>query len=146
MTILKDIIYNKAIYVPVTAWFLAQLIKVIVYMIKNRRFDFSRFVGSGGMPSSHSSFIVALATVIGLNLGFDSYEFAIAISVALIVMYDASGVRRSAGKHAEILNQLLHLFDTNIRPQKKLKELLGHSPIEVLMGAILGIFVGTVLG
>lgn len=146
MYFLSSIISNKAITVPVLAWFIAQLIKVISVVIKERKIDFTRFVGSGGMPSSHSSFIVSLTTVVGKNRGWDSMEFGIAVAVSLIVMYDAAGVRRAAGKQAEVLNMLLLSFKQKINFEGKLKELLGHSPLEVSMGALLGIFLGLWLG
>lgn len=137
---------NKSIAVPILAWFFAQFIKVVGVVIKENKLDFTRFVGSGGMPSSHASFIVSLATVTAKNKGLDSIEFGIAFAVALIVMYDAAGVRRAAGKQAEALNQLIFSHDHKIRIDGKLKELLGHSPLEVTMGAMLGIFIGYWLG
>lgn len=146
MYFLNSIISNKAITIPVLAWFIAQLTKVVSVIVKERKLDFSRFVGSGGMPSSHSSFIVSLTTVVGKNRGWNSMEFGIAVAVSLIVMYDAAGVRRAAGKQAEVLNMLLLSFKQKINFEGKLKELLGHSPLEVSMGALLGIFLGLWLG
>src|SRR5690242_2832192 len=98
---------NKAITIPVLAWFIAQSIKVISVIVKENKLDFTRFVGSGGMPSSHAAFMVSLATVIGKTYGWDSGMFAISVAIALIVMYDAAGVRRAAGKQAEVLNKII---------------------------------------
>lgn len=125
------------------AWFIAQFIKVVTVLLKNKKLDFKRFIGSGGMPSSHSSFVVSLAASIGINNGFSSDLFAAAAVMALVVMYDAAGVRRAAGQQARILNKLVREWEKNdfTHTEKKLKELLGHTPIEVLAGAILGIAV-----
>lgn len=146
MGVINSLISNKAITVPVIAWFAAQFIKVVAVIIRENKLDFTRFVGSGGMPSSHSSFIVSLATVVGKNIGWDSIEFGIAFAISLIVMYDAAGIRRAAGKQAQVLNKLVFSHDHKIEFDGELKELLGHSPLEVLMGAILGITVGLVFG
>lgn len=146
MHFLQSIISNKAITVPVLAWFVAQLIKVLRVIYKEKKLDITRFVGSGGMPSSHSSFIVCLSTVVGKNRGWDSMEFGIAVAVSLIIMYDAAGVRRAAGKQAEVLNMLLYSLKNKIQFEGKLKELLGHSPFEVAIGALLGVFFGLWLG
>ena len=146
MNTVNALFSNKAITVPAIAWFLAQFIKVVCVIVKENKLDFTRFVGSGGMPSSHSSFIVSLATVVAKHRGLDSIEFGIAVAVSLIVMYDAAGVRRAAGKQAEVLNKLLFSHDHKIHFDGKLKELLGHSPLEVTMGAALGILVGVWFG
>jgi len=143
--IFKDIISNKYITVPVLAWFIAQILKVINVIIKDKKMDFTRLIGSGGMPSSHSAFVVALAIVTGKNHGFYSAEFGITSALAIIVMYDAAGVRRAAGKQAEVLNMIIYSSD-NINIDEKLKELLGHTPFEVLMGALLGALLGAFLG
>lgn len=136
------ILRNEVIITAVLGWFVAQLLKVIIVSMKLKKIDFSRMVGSGGMPSSHSAFVVALATRIGCLKGFDSVEFAIAFCFALVVMYDAAGVRRAAGKQAEILNKIIDDLTHNKLKQEKLKELIGHTPIEVLAGAILGLIIG----
>jgi len=142
VNLIQGIFNNKAVTVPVLAWFIAQLIKVVGVILKDRRIDFTRFVGSGGMPSSHSSFIVALATVTGRIKGWESIEFAIALAVSLIVMYDAAGVRRAAGKQAKVLNKLIFSHKEKLNYDEELKELLGHTPFEVIMGALLGIVLG----
>lgn len=146
MSFVNDILANKAITVPAIAWFIAQLIKVVCVIVTQKRVDFKRFVGSGGMPSSHSSFIVSLAVVIGKNHGWDSLTFGMAVAIALIVMYDAAGVRRAAGKQAEVLNKLIFEHDFLEHFDERLKELLGHSPLEVIMGALLGICLGLWMG
>ncbi|CCJ34584.1 MULTISPECIES: divergent PAP2 family protein [Caloramator] len=139
---LLQILRNEVLLTAVLGWFVAQLLKVIIVSIKHRKIDLSRMVGSGGMPSSHSAFVVALATRIGSLKGYDSVEFAIAFCFALVVMYDAAGVRRAAGKQAEILNRIIDDLMHNKLKQEKLKELIGHTPIEVLAGAILGLIIG----
>ena len=137
---------NKIIVTAVLSWFIAQVLKVVFVLIKEKKMDFSRLVGAGGMPSSHSSFIVALATSVGKETGFNSVEFAITFALAMIVMYDASGVRRAAGEQARILNKLVEHWENNDPHfvEEKLKELLGHTPFEVLVGAILGIVIALV--
>ena len=137
---------NKAVTVPILAWFIAQGLKVVTVIIRERKFDFTRFIGSGGMPSSHSSYIVSLAAVIGKNEGPGSPAFAIAVAVAFIVMYDAAGIRRAAGRQARVLNKLVHSSLDRVNIDEKLKELLGHTPLEVLMGALLGLLIGIVAG
>lgn len=142
MDFISGVISNKAITVPVLSWLIAQVLKVAFVFIKDKKFDFTRFVGSGGMPSSHSSFIVALAVTLGRIHGWNSSYFAIALAISLIVMYDAAGVRRAAGKQAKVLNKMIYSFNDFIEFEGRLKELIGHSPVEVVAGALLGIIVG----
>lgn len=127
----------------IIAWFAAQLIKVIHTLVKNKKIDFRRFIGSGGMPSSHSSFVTSLATAVGIEKGFAGTEFAIATVFAMVVMYDAAGVRRAAGQQAKILNQIVEEWERAdfAKTDKRLKELLGHTPKEVFAGGFLGIAV-----
>ncbi|NLM50058.1 MAG: divergent PAP2 family protein [Clostridiaceae bacterium] len=138
-----DISKNKVVGIVVLAWAVAQILKVIIALIEEKRIDFTRLVGSGGMPSSHSSFVTSLATAVGRIKGFESVDFAITAVLALVVMYDAAGVRRSAGEQAKILNKIAEYLDNPTDDEqfmeKKLKELVGHSPFEVFMGALLGI-------
>ncbi len=141
MTFIVEIFTNKAVILPIFAWFLAQFIKFIAYFIQHRKVDFRKFVASGGMPSSHSAISVCLATVLGIQYGFDSGIFAIAMVLAFIVMADATGVRRAAGKQAEVLNKLVY-HSKEIKLEKELKVLLGHTPVQVIAGAALGILVG----
>jgi len=129
----------------VLSWAAAQLIKIIIELIKTRKFNLSLIISSGGMPSSHAAFVVGLTTAVGLIEGFNSTYFAISAVLSLVVMYDASGVRRAAGNQAAVINTLVsNLENTGIKLDKKLKELLGHSPIEVFCGAILGIIVALI--
>ena len=133
----------EVIIAALTATFLAQLLKFIFYYIKHRTVNFKIFASTGGMPSSHSAAVVSTMTSIGLIAGFDSLEFAISLVFGLIVMYDAAGLRRSAGQMATQLNMLVDALYEQ-RPhsfRNKLIELLGHTPLEVTMGAILGIAV-----
>ena len=122
---------------------LAQIYKFIVHYIVHKQFNFKRLFQTGGMPSSHSSFMMAMTTSVGLLAGFDSVSFAIALTVALVVMYDAAGLRRAVGRQASVLNQIVaEIFSEhpNLSSQK-FKELLGHTPVEVFIGALLGITV-----
>lgn len=140
---LNSIFSNKAITLPILSWFLAQFIKFILCLIKYKKLDFKKFVASGGMPSSHSAISVCLATVVGIQHGFDSGEFAISAILSFIVMADAAGVRRAAGKQAEVLNKIIY-HSKEIRVEKELKVLLGHTPVQVIAGAALGILIGTI--
>lgn len=146
MRYLLELCGNGILLTALIAWFAAQLIKVIIVLIIERRVDFTRITGSGGMPSSHSSFTVSLAAAIGFTNGFDSVEFALAAAFSLVVMYDASGVRRSAGQQAAILNRIVEKLGKEelSATGKKLKELLGHTPMEVMAGAILGLIIAIV--
>lgn len=133
---------NHVVYAVVLAWFIAQTAKVGLGVIGEKRFDFRWFVGTGGMPSSHAAGVTALASSIGLYYGFDSGAFAIALLLAIIVLFDAQGVRRASGKQAEILNKILDdIYWKKKIQEDRLKELLGHTPVEILTGAAIGIFV-----
>ena len=134
--------WTESVFVTcILSWFIAQLIKVITVIIDDKRIDFRRFVGSGGMPSSHSSFVTALTTSVGLIEGFSSVSFAISTVFSLVVMYDAAGVRRATGQQAKILNKIVEEWENMDfgHTDKRLKELIGHTPFEVFAGAILGI-------
>lgn len=146
MEIFNDIITNKCIYVPILLWFFVQVFKVVTELIKNKKLNIKRIVGAGGMPSSHSAIVCSLAVLIGREYGFDSGNFAIALIMAFVVMYDAAGVRRAAGKQARILNKILENPNlTTGEVQEKLVEFLGHTPIQVFVGAILGFIVGAIV-
>lgn len=148
MSFFKLIGENKVFWIAALSWFIAQTIKVIHTFIVNKRFDFTRFVGSGGMPSSHASFVMGLTTAVGLKHGWDSTYFAISLAVSLVIMYDAAGVRRAVGKQAFILNKMIDDMQhkkKNIVTEKRLKELIGHTPVEVFAGAILGIIVANLM-
>ena len=140
---LLDLLDNRVLLAALLGWLVAQVLKVVLVFLEEKRLDLSRMVGSGGMPSSHSALIVAMATSVGKYEGLASVEFAIAAAVAMVVMYDAANVRREAGRQAELLNRIvLDLYRDNHLDQEKLKELLGHTPVEVAAGALLGIAVG----
>ena len=146
MNYIIDIFTNKILLIAVLSWFVAQVIKVILTLVKFRELDFTRLFGSGGMPSSHASFTVSLAASVGFTTGFSSVEFALAAAFAIVVMYDATSVRRSAGEQAKILNQIVETMknDKISDTGKKLKELLGHTPIQVFAGAVLGAFIACI--
>lgn len=135
---------NPIIDCGLLAWFLAQLIKVILDVVLLRKWEPSRFVSSGGMPSSHSSLVVACTTAIGKLYGVQEPLFALSVIVSAIVMYDACNVRRSAGDTARLVNQLLaHVEKLTAEDfAEDLKEVMGHTPLQVLMGALLGLGVG----
>ena len=135
---MNDIGSTSAIWIPIIIWFLVQSFKVIFEVIKNKKINIRRIWGSGGMPSSHSAIVCSLATVVALREGLASSSFAISIILAAVVMYDAAGVRRAAGKQARVLNQIIE-SEGDINVQEKLIELLGHTPIEVLVGAVVGV-------
>jgi len=139
---MKSLLTNKLLWIPLATWLLVQLFKLIVEIIsaKDRKINFKRIIGAGGMPSSHTACITSLATSIGMTQGFGSPLFALATVFCFIVMYDAAGVRRSAGKQAAVLNKMMENDGVNV--QEKLVELLGHSPFEVFIGAIVGIVLG----
>ena len=141
MTIEPTWYNNPAIWSPFYAWVLAQLAKLLVTMRKTGDFDHGFLLRLGGMPSSHSAAIVAMATSVGLTAGFGSPVFAVAFALAMVVMIDAQSVRRAAGQQAKLLNQMLEeLFKEHHLSQQKLVEFLGHTRMEVLLGAIMGIF------
>ena len=143
---LKEIAENHILGVSLTAWFLAQFLKGVFYFIKEKRINFRRFVGAGGMPSSHSALVSSLTVAIGETEGWSSPIAALAIVTALIVMYDAAGVRLAASKQAVVLNKMLdEVFEEGEFHQERLKELLGHTPVEVFAGAALGIVVALLL-
>lgn len=139
---------NKILLSAIAGWSVAQLLKTLIHMWFTRSFVAERLVGSGGMPSSHSATVCALATAACYEYGPGSFEFAIALILAIIVMYDAIGVRRETGIQAKVLNEMMALFEdmgSNMTPQEKLKEFVGHSPLQVLMGAILGIVLAVLI-
>ena len=140
------IIYNKVLITAIIGWAAAQVIKVLLFTMKYKKFDTGRIFGSGGMPSSHSSFVMSLTFKTGQMYGYNSAIFAIAMGMSLVVMYDAAGVRRAAGNQARILNLIIDDLNNKKGIQiKRLKELIGHTPVEVIAGAILGIIIGIVV-
>ena len=135
-----DIFSNKILLITVFVWMITQSIKVIVGIFVEKRFNFRWFVGTGGMPSSHASGATALATTCGLELGFDSVVFGFASVFALVTMFDAQGVRRSAGQQAAILNKIMDdmYWEGKFRAGR-LMEFIGHTPLQVIIGGILGV-------
>ena len=137
--IFAEIFKNKILIATLSAWVIAQTIKVTLGVIRQKKFDFRWFVGTGGMPSSHAAGASCLATAIGLEYGFNSVHFALAASFAIVVMFDAQGVRRASGRQARILNKLMDdIYWKGRIPEGRLRELIGHTPIEVLAGFLLG--------
>ena len=137
----------KYIVVPFATWFFIQLFKLIYDLVTTKKFNFKRILGAGGMPSSHSAVVVALCTMIGKNFGINSAIFGLSVVFAFVVMYDAAGVRRAAGKQAKLLNKIVQTPGlTNIEVTEKLQEVLGHTPTQVLVGAFIGIIVGLIFG
>ncbi|MBE9222075.1 divergent PAP2 family protein [Cyanobacterium stanieri LEGE 03274] len=140
MQIVSEILSNKLIVIPLLSCIISQIIKVTVDTVHNRKFSFRYIVSTGGMPSAHSALVGSLATGIGQTLGWSSPEFAIASIFAGIVMYDAAGVRQAAGKQARVLNQIMEgMINHEDFNEERLKELLGHTPFQVVVGLILGI-------
>ena len=148
MTLLQQITANQTLMSGVVGWTVAQVLKTLLDISLNRSFNPERLVGSGGMPSSHSATVCALATAAGLCYGLESFEFSISFLLAMIVMYDAMGVRQETGKQARVLNKLLFEDLVNLKGevlQEKLKEYVGHTPIQVAAGAVLGIVIAFVM-
>ena len=136
---------NKYIYIPFLLWFGIQTFKVIYDLVTTHKFNFKRILGAGGMPSSHSAVVVGLATLIGKYEGVGSSIFAVSLILAFVVMYDAAGVRRAAGKQAKLLNKLIETPGLSTgEVQEKLVEVLGHTPLQVIVGALIGLGVGLI--
>ncbi len=158
MNTVKDLLSNKVLIAALLSWFSAQLIKTVLCFIKTKKFNMERVFGAGGMPSSHSSTVCALAVMVARVEGYASTSFAIVFLLAAIVMYDAMGVRRAAGEQAKVLNKMILLDWQNLfspetsdneenetTSEKALKEFLGHTPLEVLAGAMLGILIALLI-
>lgn len=141
----SSFIQNKYIYVPFLLWFLIQTYKVIYDLITTKKFNFKRIIGAGGMPSSHSAVVTSLATLMGKYQGVDTPIFAVSFIVALVVMYDACGVRRAAGKQAALLNKIVETPGlTGVQVSERLVEVLGHTPVQVFVGALIGVVAGLI--
>ena len=136
-----ELLQNQALWCAVAAWFIAQALKIPTYWLVEKKLDLMRFFGSGGMPSSHSAFVMALAIMVGATMGFDSACFAIAVVLAAIVMYDASGVRHETGVQGQVLNEIIQKVFVDGQPitDVELKELVGHTKVEVAGGFIVGV-------
>lgn len=149
MEYISALFHNRMLIAAVLGWAIAQVVKTIIDLALNKKINFERLVGSGGMPSCHSSTVCALCVAAGYDYGLDSAAFAVSAILAIIVMYDARGVRRETGNQAEILNQIMEFFRLPENgefklefDQEQLKVLIGHTPLQVLCGAILGMIVG----
>lgn len=149
MIFVQNLIQNRIVLAALAGWFIAQIIKTILHTFFCGEFSAERLVGSGGMPSSHSATVCAMVTAVYYEYGSGGFEFAITLVLAIIVMYDAMGVRRETGIQAKLLNDILQIFESmgrsEISTHDKLKEFVGHTPLQVLMGAILGIVIAFVL-
>ena len=160
MELLKLLVSNYFIDVAVISWFSAQLIKTLLFYLQNGILQAERMVGAGGMPSAHSAFVCSITIAIAKKVGYSSPEFALALAFACVVMYDAMGVRRAAGEQAKVLNRMVldlsnpnslfallgsHPDEDEDREQKELNEFLGHTPLEVLGGALLGILIAMIV-
>lgn len=139
-------VQNKYIYVPFLLWFGIQLFKLIYDLVTTKKFNFKRIMGAGGMPSSHSAVVASIATLIGKYEGVSTPIFALALIVAFVVMYDACGVRRAAGKQAELLNKLIETPGlSGVQVSERLVEVLGHTPVQVFVGALIGVIAGLIV-
>lgn len=142
MNWLSALFTNPFLIVPMLAWFTAQVLKTIIHAIINKKLDITRMCGDGGMPSGHSATVSSLAVLAALVYGCGSFQFAFAAVLAIIVCHDASGVRLQTGKQAEVLNDLIEIIDmltTEKLPEVKLKEFVGHTPVQVAAGIIVGV-------
>ena len=148
MDFFSELFQNQIFISAILGWLVAQVLKTLIHMIISKKFVAERMVGSG-MPSSHSATVCALATSSGIRYGGGSFEFAISVMLAIIVMYDAMGVRRETGKQGRVLNEMLEVFTNmgnQISAEERLKEFVGHTPLQVLMGALLGIIIALFVG
>lgn len=143
---LHALLDNHLLLNALLAWVTAQVLKFILYLAVNRTVDWDRLLGDGGMPSGHSATVTALAVTAGLEYGLDSAVFAVCVVLAIIVMHDAMGVRREAGRHAQAINELLEMLSSTQTPEVKLKEFLGHSPMQVCCGALVGLVMALIFG
>ena len=161
MSVWNELLSNRVLIAGISGWASAQVIKAILYTILNKEFSLERLFGDGGMPSGHSATVSAMATMSLLYYGVGSFEFAISAMLAIIVMHDAMGVRLETGKQAEVINELTKLLEEiiddfnneetlenkfkKVFSEEKLKEYVGHTPIQVIAGCILGILIGLIL-
>jgi acid phosphatase family membrane protein YuiD len=145
--LLHDLLANRPLMSAFSAWLIAQVLKTLTFAYLEKQVNWRRMVETGGLPSAHSALVVGLAVGVGLHDGWDSTLFAITSVFSLVVMYDAIGIRREAGKHADLLNELLliSVLKDFYKQREKLKELLGHTPLEVFAGAMLGILMALLI-
>jgi acid phosphatase family membrane protein YuiD len=143
-TLLSDLIHNQILIIAVATWAITQILKVVVILVQEKRVAWNYFITSGGMPSSHTATVCSLATAIAMTMGTGSVYFSIAVVLAIIVMYDAAGVRQSVGQHSVVLNRIVKEFSfkaTKLDREKDFREFIGHTPFQVFIGALLGIFI-----
>ena len=149
LQIITGIISNRIIQTGAVAWTVSQVLKTLIHLFINKKIVWERLVGDGGMPSSHSATVTSVAVATGFTAGWDSPVFAVAVFLAIIVMHDARGVRRETGKQAVVINDMLAFFDQmgagTLTPEQTLKEFVGHTPLQVAVGAILGFIVASVM-
>lgn len=148
MSTLEELIGNTILISAIIGWMVAQILKTLINFKFTKKFDPERLVGSGGMPSSHASTVCALATATGIQYGLSTFEFSVTAIFAIIVMYDAMGVRRETGEQSKLLNLMIATFkDHEGSPfsEKKLKEYIGHTPLQVFAGMILGILIAILI-
>jgi uncharacterized protein len=142
--LLSDLIYNQTLIISAFTWLITQALKVVVILFQEKRIAWRFFVSSGGMPSSHTATVCALATSIALTVGMGSIYFSLAVVLAVIVMFDSAGVRQSVGQHSEVLNRIVKEFSfkaSRTERQKDFRVFIGHTPFQVFIGAILGILI-----
>lgn len=141
-----EVFSNRILIAGALGWLTAQVLKTIIFAITNHGLNWSRLVGDGGMPSGHSATVTAIAVSCGMELGFDSPIFAVACFMAIIVMHDAMGVRRETGKQSQVLNHLVEVvYAKNLTPEEKLKEFVGHTPLQVFFGFLLGLCIAIII-
>lgn len=149
MTFFQELLENRIFLVAVSGWIVAQILKTIIHMFVTKKFEAERLVGGGGMPSSHSATVCSFATACCIEYGASSFEFAVSLILAIIVMYDAMGVRRETGIQARVLNEIIQFFadmgQSELSTDDKLKEFVGHTPLQVLAGALLGIIIALIV-
>ena len=144
-----SILNNSVLLIGLVAWIGSQCTKTIIHLIIHKKFVWERFFGDGGMPSSHSATVCAVATAIGMRVGWDSPLFALSVVLAMVVMHDAKGVRQETGKQAKVINSLLELFESmgrgDLTPEETLKEFVGHTRRQVYVGAAFGIVIALLM-
>jgi len=145
METLNELLSNRVLISAILAWSAAQVLKAIITLFTTKKFSVERLFGAGGMPSAHSACVCALVVSTARAMGADSAVFALSVIFAVVVMYDAMGVRRAAGHHAKAIKEIRTQLDSDDKSQKKLKESLGHTPFEVLGGALLGILMAMII-
>ncbi len=144
MNIIEELLSNRILVCGCVAWLCAQVLKTAIYSLVNHRLDLTRLYGDGGMPSGHSATVAAMATMSAVLYGLGSFEFAVTLLLAIIVMHDAMGVRLETGKQAKVIKEIAELMESlgkDVSNEEKLKEFVGHTPVQVTAGALLGIIV-----